>query len=129
MAPLTLTELCGLIGEALEESLAPSYWVKAEISSLSERGGHMYLELVDAPSSRGRGTAKMRATCWAGNKEMLLAYCGCYGVDSSDGEMLLEYGYSLLKHSKSISYKSIFDFCNIAIILHILLKENGADCM
>ena len=74
MAPLTLTELCGLIGEALEESLAPSYWVKAEISSLSERGGHMYLELVDAPSSQGRGTAKMRATCWAGNKEMLLAY-------------------------------------------------------
>ena len=63
------------------------------------------------------------------HEEMLLAYCGCYGVDSSDGEMLLEYGYSLLKHSKSISYKSIFDFCNIAIILHILLKENGADCM
>ncbi len=74
MAPLTLTELCGLIGEALEESLAPSYWVKAEISSLSERGGHLYLDLVDTPPSGGRGASKMRATCWAGNKEMLLAY-------------------------------------------------------
>ena len=82
MAPLTLTELCSLIGEALEDSLAPSYWVQAEISSLSERGGHLYLELVDTPPSGGRGTfsggrgatAKMRATCWAGTKELLMAY-------------------------------------------------------
>ena len=75
MAPLTLTELCRLIGEALEDNLASSYWVKAEISSLSERGGHMYLELVDTPPSGGRGaTAKMRATCWAGTKELLMAY-------------------------------------------------------
>lgn len=74
MAPLTLTELCALIGEALDDSLEPSYWVKAEISSLSERGGHLYLELVDSPPSGGRGAAKMRATCWAGTKEMLMAY-------------------------------------------------------
>ena len=25
---------------------------------------------------------------------MLLAYCGCYGVDSADVELLLEYGYT-----------------------------------
>ena len=68
MAPLTLTELCALIGEALDDSLNPSYWVKAEISSLGEKGGHLYLELIDGKS------AKMRATCWAGNKELLLAY-------------------------------------------------------
>lgn len=68
MATLTLTELCSLIGEVLDDSLAGSYWVKAEISSLSEKGGHLYLELVDGK------TAKMRATCWAGSKEMLMAY-------------------------------------------------------
>lgn len=68
MTSITLTELCAIIGEALDECLAPSYWVKAEISSLSERGGHMYLELVDGKS------AKVRATCWAGNKELLMAY-------------------------------------------------------
>ena len=67
MAPLTLTELCALIGEALDDSLNPSYWVKAEISSFGEKGGHLYLELIDGKS------AKMRATCWAGNKELLLA--------------------------------------------------------
>lgn len=68
MNSITLTELCAIIGEALDECLEPSYWVKAEISSLSERGGHMYLELVDGKS------AKVRATCWAGNKELLMAY-------------------------------------------------------
>ena len=68
MTRYSLSELCALIGEALDEGLAGSYWVKAEISSLSERGGHMYLELVEGKS------AKMRATCWAGTKEMLMAY-------------------------------------------------------
>ena len=57
MTRYSLSELCALIGEALDEGLAGSYWVKAEISSLSERGGHMYLELVEGKS------AKMRATC------------------------------------------------------------------
>ena len=68
MRSYTLTELCALIGEVLDDGLASSYWVKAEISSLSERGGHMYLELVDGK------TAKMRATCWAGTKELLTSY-------------------------------------------------------
>lgn len=68
MEALTLTELCLLIGEALDDSLAPSYWVQAEISSLSTKGGHMYLELIDGK------TAKMRATCWTGTQEMLNAY-------------------------------------------------------
>ena len=60
----------------LDDSLAPSYWVKAEISSLSIKGGHMYLELVESQKSKGeRGVAaKMRATCWSGTQEMLSAY-------------------------------------------------------
>ena len=69
----TLSELCAEIGEALDSSLAPTYWVQAEISSLMERGGHMYLDLVDGPSAGGQG-AKMRATLWAGTKEMLCGY-------------------------------------------------------
>ncbi|HOC34133.1 MAG TPA: class II glutamine amidotransferase [Ruminococcus flavefaciens] len=28
------------------------------------------------------------------HEEMLIAYCGCYGVDSADVELLLEYGYT-----------------------------------
>ena len=77
MLSYTLSELCALISEALDECLAPSYWVKAEISSLSEKGGHLYLELVESGESKIKShelKAKVRATCWAGNKEMLTAY-------------------------------------------------------
>lgn len=84
MASLTLSQLCELIGEALDDSLAPSYWVKAEISSLSEKGGHMYLELIEGKE------AKMRATCWAGTKEMLMAY-----FESETGQKL-QVGMSVL---------------------------------
>ena len=68
MLSYSLTELCALIGQVLDDSLDASYWVKAEISSLSVKGGHMYLELVDGK------TAKMRATCWAGTQEMLRTF-------------------------------------------------------
>jgi len=67
-SPISLSELCALISKTLDESLASYYWVKAEISSLSERGGHLYLDLVEGKA------AKMRATCWAGNKELLMSY-------------------------------------------------------
>jgi len=84
MIRYTLTELCAMIGEALDDSLEPSYWVKAEISSISEKGGHLYLELVDGK------TAKMRATCWAGTKELLMAY-----FESETGQRL-QAGMSVL---------------------------------
>lgn len=33
-------------------------------------------------------------TSYSMHEEILLAYCGCYGVDSSDVELLLDYGYT-----------------------------------
>ena len=77
--PYTLSDLCSLIGEALHDRLSPSYWVKAEISSLSVKSGHMYLELVDGDKSKiinqkSQIASKMRATCWSGIQEMLNAY-------------------------------------------------------
>ena len=35
-----------------------------------------------------------RSSYYSMHEEILLAYCGCYGVDSSDVELLLEYGYT-----------------------------------
>ena len=95
MATLTLSELCALIGEALDDSLAASYWVKAEISSLSERGGHIYLDLVEGKS------AKMRATCWAGTKEMLTAY-----FESETGQTL-QPGMSVLVEVE-VQYHAVY---------------------
>lgn len=71
--PYTLSQLCELIEDALLENLQPTYWVQAEISSLSERGGHMYLELIEK-GKRDILAAKVRATCWQDNKEMLMTY-------------------------------------------------------
>ena len=83
MRSYTLSELCDEIGDALHECLAPSYWVKAEISSLSTKAGHLYLELVESRQSSNNLkqsqttsniSAKMRATCWSGTNELLMAY-------------------------------------------------------
>jgi len=68
MRSYTLSELCNEIGEALDNSLAASYWVKAEVNSLSSKNGHLYLELIEG------NAAKMRATCWSGNRELIMAY-------------------------------------------------------
>jgi exodeoxyribonuclease VII large subunit len=76
----TLSQLCAEIEDALAECLQPTYWVQAEISGLSEKGGHLYLELVESSASpkqlfgRSELSAKMRATCWSGTREMLMAY-------------------------------------------------------
>ncbi len=40
-----------------------SYWVIAEVAKKNEKGGHVYLELVD--SDEGRTTALMSATIWS----------------------------------------------------------------
>lgn len=77
----TLSQLCEQIEEALSFQLENTYWVQAEISSLSEKSGHLYLELIESEEQHGKRktnrtilAAKMRAMCWQGNKEMLLAY-------------------------------------------------------
>ncbi|SFX40865.1 class II glutamine amidotransferase [Ruminococcus sp. XPD3002] len=44
--------------------------------------------------ARYGGWHDWEAEYYSVHEELLLAYCGCYGVDSSDVELLLEYGYT-----------------------------------
>lgn len=80
MKPIRLSELCALIEEVISMDMADTYWVKAEIASLSERGGHAYLELVEQAEDKltiSRGytmLAKVRATCWANQYKLLKPY-------------------------------------------------------
>lgn len=62
-----------MIGEALAVELPETYWVRAEIASLSEKGGHLYLELIEK-GKREILVAKQRATCWSNLQTMLQAY-------------------------------------------------------
>lgn len=71
--PYSLSELCRMIEGALSTELPETYWVKAEITEMSVRGGHCYMELAEK-NEGGILAAKMRATCWSNLYTMLAAY-------------------------------------------------------
>lgn len=70
----TLSHLCSVIESALAATLPSTYWVRAEIASLSTKSGHAYFELVEKAPDSILPIAKMRATCWAPTYRMLSAY-------------------------------------------------------
>ena len=73
MTPYTLSQLTAYIDQSLAMLTSQTFWVRAEIASLSQKNGHGYLELVEkAPG--GQLAAKMRATCWSNLYPMLCAY-------------------------------------------------------
>lgn len=72
MKQYSLLELCDCIDEALQSKLEETYWVRAEIASLTERG-HCYMELVEKAKNNSIA-AKVRATCWSHVYHLLTAY-------------------------------------------------------
>ena len=72
MKQYSLLELCDCIDEALQSKLEETYWVRAEIASLTERG-HCYMELVEKAKNNSIA-AKVRATCWSHVYHLLAAY-------------------------------------------------------
>ncbi|MCQ2324687.1 MAG: exodeoxyribonuclease VII large subunit [Paludibacteraceae bacterium] len=73
MTTYSLSQLSELIGEVLSVELNDTYWVRAEIASLSRRNGHGYFDLVEKGKD-GLFTAKMRGNCWANVFAILSAY-------------------------------------------------------
>lgn len=72
MTSLSLSELCALLDEQIQQAFPATYWVRAEIAQLTDRG-HCYLELVEK-GERGMFAAKMRATCWSNTWQLISAY-------------------------------------------------------
>lgn len=72
MKQYTLSELCQAIDQVLQFELGDTYWVRAEIASLTERG-HCYMELVEK-AKNNTVAAKVRATCWQQVYHLLSAY-------------------------------------------------------
>ena len=73
MRQYALSELCAVIEDLIACETEPSYWVRAEIASVSEKGGHCYLDLVEKAET-GLLAAKLRATCWANVYALLRPY-------------------------------------------------------
>lgn len=72
MKQYSLSELCDCIDDALTTELNSTYWVRAEIASLSVRG-HCYMEVVEKANNHSIA-AKMRATCWQHTYHLLAPY-------------------------------------------------------
>ena len=66
-----LSEVCSIVEEVITME-TETYWVQAEIASISVRGGHCYLDLVEKSVSGIE--AKMRATIWANVYALLRPY-------------------------------------------------------
>lgn len=97
----SLSELQGMIKNAMEVSLPDSYWVRAEISELTvNRSGHCYLDLVETDSA-GTITARVRATIWSYTFRMLKPY-----FESTTGQSFSE-GIKVLLNAK-IEYHEVF---------------------
>ena len=75
-APLSLADLLGHVRQALQQQLADSYWVVAEVSDLTLprfAGAHCYLTLTEQTID-ARGTpvkAQARATLWSQRYQQL----------------------------------------------------------
>jgi exodeoxyribonuclease VII large subunit len=59
----SLSAVTRRLAELLEPALSKTFWVKAEISSGTERGGAFYCDLVES-DAEGRVQAQMRCTLW-----------------------------------------------------------------
>ncbi len=62
---LTLTQLAQRITAAVTTPAMQNVWVVAELSDVSQRGGHCYMELVEKDPERGTPIARMRGIIWA----------------------------------------------------------------
>lgn len=65
MQYLELLELQQQISEAVQRSFLKPCWVRSEINSLSVRGGHCYLELVQKDPKDNHLLARAQANVWA----------------------------------------------------------------
>ena len=68
----TLAEFCSLIEDELQQSFPRTYWVRAEIAQLTDKG-HCYLELVEK-GANGLFAAKIRATCWNNTWQLIKVF-------------------------------------------------------
>ena len=71
MRSYKLSEVCSIVENVITME-TETYWVQAEIASISVRGGHCYLDLVE--KSVSGIDAKMRATIWANVYALLRPY-------------------------------------------------------
>lgn len=115
METLTLLELNGRVKSTLQFAMPDSYWVQAEISSMSSSGpGHCYMELVQKDPEGRKFLAKAKANIWKGTWMVLRPkFERATGERLAVGMKVLlqvrvsfheEYGYSLVVNDIDPTY-------------------------
>ena len=102
-----LYQLCESIRRALEQATGGrKFWVSCEISGISERRGHRYLELVDVEEEEP--VARVQAVLWQGTYNNLRAEYG------SDFDALIETGKKVLLQC-SVEYH---EYYGLKLVIH-----------
>ncbi len=64
---ITLEEFARRIGKAIFVPDTQKVWITAELSDVSVRGGHCYMELIEKDPERGTTRARMHGIIWSNN--------------------------------------------------------------
>ena len=132
---LSLYELNALVRQTLDEALAESCWIRAELSDVRQNAnGHCYLEFVQKDERSGQIIAKARGMIWSQTFGLLKPY-----FEDSTGQrfgngikVLVEvsvqfhelYGYSLTVHNIDPTY-TVGDMARRRMEIIRQLEEEG----
>jgi len=91
MQHISLATLNQLIKDTLNTTLAPSYWVVAEIAELrTNYSGHCYLEFIEKEEDSDKVSAKIRGTIWSYSYRTISAWFkSITGQELSSGMTIL----------------------------------------
>ena len=102
---VSLSSLLAKVQNTLQQGFPQAIWVRAEIANLSERRGHLYLELSEN-DEQGQTLANCRAMIWASNATRLVdRFQQVTGSPLKDGQKVLiqvsvnfheKFGFSLV---------------------------------
>ncbi len=62
---LSLYELNRLVADVIDDTMARSFWVEAELSEARENRGHCYMELIEKNEGSNVPVARASAKCWS----------------------------------------------------------------
>lgn len=129
---INLTDLLRQVQTSLQQQFSQAIWVKAEIASLNERRGHVYLELSEN-DEQGQALASCRAMIWASNATAIMSkFESTTGAKLQEGQKVLlsvqvnfheKFGFSLLIQDIDPSFTLGEIEANIIAIRERLQKE------
>ncbi|UQB43458.1 exodeoxyribonuclease VII large subunit [Thiomicrospira microaerophila] len=129
---LSLAELLQQVQVKLQAQFSQAIWVRAEIANLSERRGHLYLELSEN-NDQGQTLASCRAMIWASAAEKMMAqFEKATGSTLKEGQKVLvqvqvnfheKFGFSLVVQDIDPSFTLGEIEANLIAMRQKLMKE------